>query len=343
MPYDNYDDLRAGIDEIIASGKDLSSEARGRQLASRNWEIGDAICVHLDATEGKAAYGEGLVTRLASDVNLNKSTIYKIIRFRRFKSKVARSPLLTWSHYLEIIPLKTRKQREFYERAAAREGWSAADLRTRIRDDLYRDAQQGGASEGEQDEPTPSLRPRKGQLYTYRLIRALPGQTDEGDYIVDLGFHGHWPERIVGIDRPRAGMIVTSSKQRSSFRFAANRDRGRKLYTVRALVERVVDGDTIDVRIALGFQRWQSGRLRLRGIDTPELNTAAGRRARDFVDHALRSLPCVVISSSGEDLYGRYLSDLFYLPGCADPATILADGHFLNNQLLQAGLASPYR
>ena len=38
-------------------------------------------------------------------------------------------------------------------------------------------------------------------------------------------------------------------------------------------VTRVVDGDTIDVDVDLGFNIWHKARVRLAGIDTPETRT----------------------------------------------------------------------
>lgn len=57
------------------------------------------------------------------------------------------------------------------------------------------------------------------------------------------------------------------------------------LYEYRADTRRVVDGDTVDVDIDLGFNVWlRNERLRLYGIDTPELkgaNKAAGLAAKN--------------------------------------------------------------
>ena len=50
-----------------------------------------------------------------------------------------------------------------------------------------------------------------------------------------------------------------------------------------AHVERVIDGDTILVEIDCGFNIRARQRLRLRGIDAPEMSTKAGERARVFV------------------------------------------------------------
>ena len=45
------------------------------------------------------------------------------------------------------------------------------------------------------------------------------------------------------------------------------------MYEYWAIIDRVVDGDTIDVNIDLGFDVWTKQRVRLAGIDTPESRT----------------------------------------------------------------------
>ena len=50
------------------------------------------------------------------------------------------------------------------------------------------------------------------------------------------------------------------------------------MYEYRCRIDRVVDGDTVDVDIDLGFGVWlREERVRMYGIDTPE------SRTRDFV------------------------------------------------------------
>ena len=45
------------------------------------------------------------------------------------------------------------------------------------------------------------------------------------------------------------------------------------MYTYKAILDRVVDGDTIDAHIDLGFDITIHKRIRLAGIDTPESRT----------------------------------------------------------------------
>ena len=46
------------------------------------------------------------------------------------------------------------------------------------------------------------------------------------------------------------------------------------MYEYRCIIDRVVDGDTVDVHIDLGFDVWlKNERIRVHGIDTPECRT----------------------------------------------------------------------
>ena len=271
-----------------------------------------------------------------------------MLRFRRGMPKVETFLRLTWSHYIQIIPLKSQKQREFYERTASQESWTVRELKAQINKNLFDAARQIGSAayRSQVETTTASLSPRKGQLYTYRLIPPLPEQTASCQLLVDLGFNNHWTGQIAGIDNPRPGMIVTAEKHhrgaRPAYRFSVNRHRGRKLYTVKAVCERVIDSDTVLARIDQGFDMWRRERLRLRGIDASELYSTAGQRARDYVTEAMEQVPFIVICTNSRDKYGRYLTDLYYLPGSSDPAEVLAGGFFLNRQLLDEGLARPY-
>lgn len=85
-----------------------------------------------------------------------------------------------------------------------------------------------------------------------------------------------------------------------------------------AQVVRVVDGDTLDVEIDLGFHIRTKERVRLYDIDTPEIfgSTAEprGQAARAFVEWWLPEDRRVVLDSRKYDArgkYGRVLADIF--------------------------------
>jgi micrococcal nuclease len=85
-------------------------------------------------------------------------------------------------------------------------------------------------------------------------------------------------------------------------------------------VSKVVDGDTIDVDIDLGFDISFTSRVRLAGIDTPESRTAdkiekaLGLEAKAFLKSAIDSAKTVVIKTEKMDSsekYGRILGWVF--------------------------------
>tara|TARA_Y100001938_G_C8075178_1_gene425594 strand:- start:1361 stop:1768 length:408 start_codon:yes stop_codon:yes gene_type:complete len=89
------------------------------------------------------------------------------------------------------------------------------------------------------------------------------------------------------------------------------------VYEYNATIIRVVDGDTVDVDIDLGFDVWvRSQRIRLFGIDTPECRTrnkaekAHGLLAKEYVQNALRLGEVYALRTREKGKYGRYLGEI---------------------------------
>ena len=82
---------------------------------------------------------------------------------------------------------------------------------------------------------------------------------------------------------------------------------------------RVVDGDTVDVRIDLGFDVWHKSRVRLMGINAPESRTRdleekeKGLAAKAYVKDLLENSDegKFLLKSHGVGKYGRVLGELF--------------------------------
>ena len=109
-----------------------------------------------------------------------------------------------------------------------------------------------------------------------------------------------------------------------------------------ARLVRVVDGDTIDIQVDLGFYIHQEMRLRLRGIDTPEVrgqSRESGLIAKDFVSQRLGGAGVIGVRTFKIEKYGRFLADVYY--GAADtPADqLFQTGTLLNRELVDQGMA----
>ena len=106
-------------------------------------------------------------------------------------------------------------------------------------------------------------------------------------------------------------------------------------------VTKVVDGDTIDVVIDLGFSIMYSSRVRLAGIDTPESRTAdavekkLGLESKKYLADRLKAAKKIVIKTEkldSSEKYGRILGWL-YLDG---------DTVSVNNEMIKYGYAWGY-
>jgi len=103
-------------------------------------------------------------------------------------------------------------------------------------------------------------------------------------------------------------------------------------------INRVIDGDTVDVDIDLGFSITITHRVRLKDIDAAETRTkdleekAEGIKARLWLEKELSREGEWIIDTYKEDKYGRILGTL-YLVG--DPVTV-------NERMLNEEIAKPY-
>jgi endonuclease YncB( thermonuclease family) len=116
------------------------------------------------------------------------------------------------------------------------------------------------------------------------------------------------------------------------------------MFQYKAKIERIVDGDTLWIDVDLGFFLRQKMHLRLWRVDTPEIRgieRPEGLRAKQYVTDRLPPGSIVVVKTYKVEKYGRFLADVYYLPGSQDGDEILAKGIHLNQELLDKGLATP--
>jgi micrococcal nuclease len=94
------------------------------------------------------------------------------------------------------------------------------------------------------------------------------------------------------------------------------------MYEYKCKILRVVDGDTVDIDIDLGFGMWMhKERVRMMGIDTPESRTrdltekafglASKERLKELLPVGSMSVLKTEIDRSGEDKKGKILGDFF--------------------------------
>jgi len=99
------------------------------------------------------------------------------------------------------------------------------------------------------------------------------------------------------------------------------------MYEYRCKVVKIIDGDTVDVDIDLGFGVWlKKERIRMFGIDTPESRTRDleekkyGNAAKEFITDMLDDEGGIVLKTrkDKEGKYGRILGELWRTTDFAD-------------------------
>ena len=112
-------------------------------------------------------------------------------------------------------------------------------------------------------------------------------------------------------------------------------DGSADMYKYNAKVTRVVDGDTVDALVDLGFDTWKKVRIRMMGLNAPESRTRdleekkKGLAAKDRLKELLNS-DTFILQSHGVGKYGRCLGELF------------VDDVNINKQLIKEGHAVEY-
>ena len=103
-------------------------------------------------------------------------------------------------------------------------------------------------------------------------------------------------------------------------------------------IHKIIDGDTVDVEISLGFGITLSHRVRLKDIDAAETRTkdlkekAEGLLAKEWLEKELSKPGEWIIETTKDDKYGRILGTL-YLVG--EPVTV-------NERMINDGIARHY-
>ena len=308
-----YKALLSEITSIYQSSLEDSDSDWNKSILYGNWSIGKKITELFDSTDSR--YGEEIITSLSKDLNskvgkgFSPRNLRSFHKFYKTYPKTQINPILSWSHYSILITIEDPKQRKSLENKAIQKKLSFRDLRSLV-----------PSKKSSNQADLPDLLPRPElNLYKYKLIYPFPENPSLP--FLDLGFD-------VSINLPPSYGTVATVPSISD----------KPSYTYKAHLKRVIDGDTLEVLIDLGFSSYSTQRLRLKGIDTPELPTLEGMKAKKFVEKSLKDSKFLIIKTHSHDKYDRYLVDVFYLPGDVTEEDVIQKGRFLNQEILDEGM-----
>jgi len=303
----NYKKLLSKIQQTINKTKKNIVEAVDYQKVLMSWEIGKEIELHLKGQD-KADYGENLFLQLTKDTGIEKTSLYQMRAFYRSYPKMPSAKnSLSWSHYRNLIAVKDSETRQQLEDLVIEKSLGSNRLQKEIAA-----AKKRKKIVKKSVEKIAQLKVKRGALFTY-------AQNKNGE--IDLGFNVFLEKKSDTFRQAQRNVTLISSKSD---------------YTYVAKLERVVDGDTIHVKLDLGFGVKHHEILRLAKINAAESTTKEGKKATAFLKKTLSKVEFLIVKTNKTDIYGRYVADVFFDESGKekDLQKIAESGTYLNQFLL---------
>ncbi len=348
VPQTTYQKLVSQISKTYDETNILAKEAVDKIRLNAYWKIGRMI-VEVERTHDlEQKLNENLLKQLSEDLIQkygNGFSVRNLFYMRQFYQAypALQAPAnLSWTHYQLLSTVTDKNDRQDIENTAVKKNWTSRDLKAHLTEkkiDLQPISFEPGTKKlKKQNEtnttPLPIVR---GRLNTYKLVAStVPGSAP---LQVDCGFGIDRDVPLKGINKPQAGQILEAVKEKDEYVFQNSKGMDKELFTYKAYILRVIDGDTLLCKIDCDFGTWVVARIRLKDIDCPELGTIGGERAKTFVAQLCNQVEFVVLKSYATDVHGRYVADVFYLPGVKDADRVAKEGRLLNQDLINQHLA----
>lgn len=329
----SYEAVLSRLSELYQTAVLDMESRRGRGVLEAYWEAGQLVSSLVGET-ARAAYGAKVVSRLAADLKqrlgrgFSERNLLQLRRFAREFSRDSLRPELSWTHYREVLRLRDPEGRCLLLERAANNGLTNPALKRLVDQELMT---QGRLSR--------TLSRPSGELGLARVRRMAAVGGEASWLAVDLGFNVLREVSATALEGMRDGTLVHISNGARP-RITAQPDVSSLPWLYEAWLERVVDGDTLLVQVVLGLGAYSRQKLRLRGLDAAELGTAEGEAAKESLQQRLSGCRLLVLKTHGTDKYQRYVADVLYQKRATSVERVQQSGSYLNQELLDDGLAA---
>jgi hypothetical protein len=322
LTLNHYQDFLAKVQKIIQETERKIIQKVNREKVEMCWQIGKIIDEHL-LQNNRADYGKKLFSTLAKDISIAEKTLYQMRSFYKSYPVLPKPESgLHWTHYRNLISVKDEEKRKYLEELTISKRFGANNLQREISKSKPRP----------QKNFVKKLSVTRGKVFTYKLAKF----SDSSESFVDCGFKVFTE---IKTSFKNEGEIFESVKKSETFGLKKSSATAKEVYTYKAILDRVVDGDTIKVTLDLGFKIRHQEILRLAKINAPEASTSKGKKSAQALQNILKDVPFLIIKTNKSDIYGRYIADVFLAEKFeTNPQKTADSGIYLNQLLLDRGL-----
>ena len=136
-------ELYAHVRAYIASARETVYAVANSAMVEAYWNVGREI-VEKQGGSGRAAYGDGLIDRIAAKLTAEFGPGYTRSNLRTMRQFYLMFPIchavsgkLTWTHYRTLITVENEAARQYYFEEAVKSKWSVRDLQRQISTQFY--------------------------------------------------------------------------------------------------------------------------------------------------------------------------------------------------------------
>lgn len=334
----DYAVLKARVGEVLIAGRSRIE----KEFMLMRYHTGLLINEHVRLNGGRAAYGTQAFAKLEKDFDIDHTELQRYSQFARaYPILGGRRELqfnLPWTHYRKLMVIPNDELRDRLTAQAEKQGWSFDEVQTKVRYAV-------GKTQ-EKKEIAPLAPVTLGEFHTYQIIRPESVHGEKPELVIDCGFSLKKELSELNVrGKFKEGAIVTSVWKGNRYELSAfsppasaadqpKRKAESFLYTYKAFVVDVIDGDTLKVDFCLGFGLRKGETIRLNHIDCPEMNTPEGKAAKRFVEAQLAGCEFIIVKSvkTRKEKWGRYLGEVFLPQKAGEPV-------YFNQLLLDKGCA----
>jgi predicted nuclease of restriction endonuclease-like (RecB) superfamily len=136
------DKLHAELRTLIASSRQRLAGAVNAELTRLYWSVGQRLRSEVLGGADRAKYGDQLINRVGDQLaqefgrGFEAKNLRRMVQFAQVFAEpeivATLSRQLSWSHFVNLLPLKTEQARQFYASQAASQTWSVRELRQQI-------------------------------------------------------------------------------------------------------------------------------------------------------------------------------------------------------------------
>ena len=136
------DNLHAELHSLIASSRQRLAGAVNAELTRLYWRVGKRLHTEVLGGANRAKYGDQLIKRMGDQLaqefgrGFETKNLRRMVQFAQVFAEpeivATLSRQLSWSHFVNLLPIKTEQARQFYASQAASQTWSVRELRHQI-------------------------------------------------------------------------------------------------------------------------------------------------------------------------------------------------------------------